>query len=95
MVQVISATLQPSLCATEESNSRQLRVGLYQMKWYDNASEHLQQLRAGVAACAHAGAQIVFLPELTLSRYPADKRPESSSDRQPEDIRNGPTVAFA
>ena len=41
MVQVISATLQPSLCATEESNSRQLRVGLYQMKWYDNASEHL------------------------------------------------------
>ena len=95
MVQVISATLQPSLCATEESHSRQLRVGLYQMKWYDNASEHLQQLRAGVAACAHAGAQNVFLPELTLSRYPADKRPESSSDRQPDDISNGPTVAFA
>ncbi len=95
MVQVISATLQPSLCATGESDSRQLRVGLYQMKWYDDASEHLQQLHAGVAACAHAGAQIVFLPELTLSRYPADKRPESSSDRQPEDIRNGPTVAFA
>ena len=95
MVQVISAALQPSLCATEQSNSRQLRVGLYQMKWYDNAREHLQQLRAGVAACANAGAQIVFLPELTLSRYPADKRPESSSDRQPEDISNGPTVAFA
>ena len=95
MVQVISATLQHSLCATGDSDSRQLRVGLYQMKWYDDASEHLQQLHAGVAACAHAGAQIVFLPELTLSRYPADKRPESSSDRQPEDIRNGPTVAFA
>ena len=88
MVQVISAPLQPSLCETGESDSRQLRVGLYQMKWYDDASEHLQQLHAGVAACAHAGAQIVFLPELTLSRYPADKRPESSSDRQPEDIRN-------
>ena len=62
MVQVISATLQPSLCATGESDSRQLRVGLYQMKWYDDASEHLKQLHAGVAACAHAGAQIVFLP---------------------------------
>ena len=86
MVQVISATLQPSLCATGESDSRQLRVGLYQMKWYDDASEHLQQLHAGVAACAHAGAQIVFLPELTLSRYPADKRPESSSDRQPKTL---------
>ena len=95
MVQVISASLQPSLCATGKSDPRQLRVGLYQMKWYDDRSEHLKQLHAGVAACAHAGAQIVFLPELTLSRYPADKRPESTSDRQPEDIMNGPTVAFA
>ena len=95
MVKVISAPLQPSLCATGESVPQQLRVGLYQMKWYDDASEHLQQLHAGVAACAHAGAQIVFLPELTLSRYPADKRPESSDDRQPEDIIDGPTVGFA
>jgi len=95
MVQVISATLQPSLCATGKSDPQPLRVGLYQMKWYDDPSEHLEQLHAGVAACAHAGAQIVFLPELTLSRYPADKRPESVGDRQPEDIMNGPSVAFA
>ena len=95
MVQVISATLQPSLCATGKSDPQPLRVGLYQMKWYDDPSEHLKQLHAGVAACAHAGAQIVFLPELTLSRYLADKRPESVGDRQPEDIMNGPSVAFA
>ena len=95
MVQVISATLQPSLCATGKSDPQPLRVGLYQMKWYDDPSEHLKQLHAGVAACAHAGAQIVFLPELTLSRYPADKRPESVGDRQPEDIMTGPSVAFA
>jgi N-carbamoylputrescine amidase len=95
MVQVISATLQPSLCATGKSDPQLLQVGLYQMKWYDDPSEHLKQLHAGVAACAHAGAQIVFLPELTLSRYPADKRPESVGDRQPEDIMTGPSMAFA
>ena len=95
MVQVISATLQPSLCATGEPDPRRLKIGLYQMKWYQDPDEHSRQLQAGVAACAHAGAQIVFLPELTLSRYPADKRPESSADRQPEDILGGPTIAFA
>ena len=95
MVQVISATLQPSLCATGEPDPRRLKIGLYQMKWYQDPDEHSRQLHAGVAACAHAGAQIVFLPELTLSRYPADKRPESSADRQPEDILGGPTIAFA
>ena len=95
MVQVISATLQPSLCATGEPDPRRLKIGLYQMKWYQDPDEHSRQLHAGIAACAHAGAQIVFLPELTLSRYPADKRPESSADRQPEDILGGPTIAFA
>ena len=95
MVQVISTPLQPSLCAKGTPDPRNLRIGLYQMKWYDDVNKHLQQLHAGVAACAHAGAQIVFLPELTLSRYPADKRPESSADRQPEHLVTGPTVAFA
>lgn len=95
MVQVISTTLQPSLCHTAESVSRPMKVGLYQMKWYEDPDEHVRQLHEGVAACAHAGAQIVFLPELTLSRYPADTRPESPTDRQPEDILNGPTMAFA
>lgn len=95
MIKVITSSSQPSLCASTERTSRSLRVGLYQMKWYNDPKEHVERLHDGVAACAHAGADIVFLPELTLSRYPADTRPETDADRQPEALEGGPTVAFA
>ena len=74
MVQVISAPLQPSLCETGESDSRQLRVGLYQMKWYDDASEHLQQLHAGVAACAHAATSSRLTPASLGVHGPGEMR---------------------
>ena len=94
MVQVISATLQPSLCATEESDSRQLRVGLYQMKWYDDASEHLSSFMRE-SPPVHMRRTDCFFARAHTQSLPSRQRPESSSDRQPEDIRNGPTVGFA
>ena len=65
------------------------------MKWYEDPDIHLTQLHAGVKACATAGADIIFLPELTLSRYPADTRPQAASDRDPESLLDGPTMRFA
>ena len=65
------------------------------MQWFDDPAEHLRRLHQGVATCANAGADVVFLPELTLSRYPADMRPKTAADRHPEDINRGPSVAFA
>ena len=65
------------------------------MQWFDDPAEHLRRLHQGVATCANAGADVVFLPELTLSRYPADTRPKTAADRHPEDINRGPSVAFA
>ncbi|MBP8838970.1 MAG: hydrolase, partial [Dermatophilaceae bacterium] len=42
-----------------------------------------------------AGARIVFLPELTLSRYPADTRPSGIPAVNADDLESGPTVTFA
>lgn len=95
MVKLISSSLQPSQCPSETRESRSLSIGLYQMKWYEDPDIHLTQLHAGVKACATAGADIVFLPELTLSRYPADTRPQEASDRDPESLLDGPTMRFA
>jgi N-carbamoylputrescine amidase len=52
-------------------------------------------LREGIEQAAGAGARIVFLPELTLSRYPADTRPEGTPSDLAESLEDGPTVAFA
>ena len=38
---------------------------------------------------------MVFLPELTLSRYPADKRPEGPADALAEDLVSGPSFSLA
>ena len=95
MVKLISSSLQPSHCPSETREVRSLSIGLYQMKWHENPDTHLAHLHAGVEACAAAGADIVFLPELTLSRYPADTRPEVAADRHAESLLDGPTMRFA
>ena len=94
-IQVIKQSLQPSLCATSEREPRALSVGCYQMRWYENPKTHRDRLAEGVARCAEHGAQLVCLPELTLSRYPADTRPTQAADRAPELLLDGPTMAMA
>ena len=55
----------------------------------------VETLRDGIRTAAEAGARIVFLPELTLSRYPADTLPEGTPSTTAEDLDDGPTVTFA
>ena len=50
---------------------------------------------SAAATAAGAGARVVFLPELTLSRYPADALPEGRPDATAESLEDGPTVTFA
>lgn len=94
-MEVRRATPLPSLCPIPGRKPRLLRVGLVQMRWYRDPVEHRARLEAGIAACADAGAAIVFLPELTLSRYPADTRPEPPADADAEALEGGPTHSFA
>ncbi|MEV4254468.1 nitrilase-related carbon-nitrogen hydrolase [Spirillospora sp. NPDC049652] len=72
-----------------------LTVGLVQTRWHEDAAEHTATLSEGIAAAASAGAEVVFLPELTLSRYPADTRPSGDPSATAEDIDSGPTRTFA
>ncbi|HPV80104.1 MAG TPA: nitrilase-related carbon-nitrogen hydrolase, partial [Dermatophilaceae bacterium] len=72
-----------------------LRVGLVQHAWDADADRLRARLSAGVHLAVGAGARIVFLPELTLSRYPADTRPSGIPAVNAEDLESGPTVTFA
>ncbi|ROO85148.1 N-carbamoylputrescine amidase [Actinocorallia herbida] len=72
-----------------------LTVGLVQTRWHADPAEHARTLLDGIATAASAGAEAVFLPELTLSRYPADTRPSGDATASAEDLETGPTRSFA
>jgi N-carbamoylputrescine amidase len=83
----------PSPARVNPSDAPPLRIGVVQHAW---AADGLTDwLDAAVDAAAARGARIVFLPEVTLSRYPADTRPNGSASDAAEDLESGPTVAFA
>jgi N-carbamoylputrescine amidase len=70
-----------------------LRIGVVQHAWSPEGL--LEWLDAAVDAAAARGARIVFLPELTLARYPADTLPTGPAEDLAEELDSGPTVAFA
>lgn len=73
---VIEAESLPSPCPSEHSDhTRHLRVALVQTRWHDSIEEHRDVLADGIETAARCGAEIVFLPELTMMRYLADCRP--------------------
>ncbi len=72
-----------------------VRVALVQHAWVPDEDKLVATLREGIEAAAGAGARIVFLPELTLSRYPADTLPEGTPSATAEDLETGRTVTFA
>jgi len=87
----------PSLCplANAARPARTVTVALLQTCWHPDPVLHQQVLRDGIASAACQGATIVFLPELTLSRYPADQLPEGPADSVAEELQGGPTHRFA
>ena len=89
------ATSPASLARVKPSTRDPLRVALVQTRWHENAAEHQDALRSGIKLAAEAGAKIVFLPELTLSRYPADTKPVGTPNELAEPLIGGPTHSFA
>jgi N-carbamoylputrescine amidase len=94
-MKLIAADAAPSLARVADRPPRQVTVGLVQMHWAPDPQEHLATLVDGVAIAASAGASVVFLPELTLSRYPADTKPDGVPAELTEPLEGGPTHAFA
>ena len=94
-MELIRGTAYDSPARVEEPTRPPLRVGLVQHRWRADAAELRDVLSSGIARAAEAGAEVVFLPELTLSRYPAFEAPAGKPEETAEDLENGPTVAFA
>ncbi|WP_067546290.1 nitrilase-related carbon-nitrogen hydrolase [Nocardia crassostreae] len=85
----------PSFARATEPDRAPLRVGLVQHRWLPDADALRAQLDAGIALAAAQGAKAVFLPELTLSRYPGDVRAGENPGANAEDLLTGPTFTFA
>lgn len=91
----LTATAPPPLSRSTESQRPHLRVGLIQHRWRNDAAELAKVLRDGIDRAAGEGATAVFLPEITLLRYPADQPAGDHPGAQAEDLTDGPTFALA
>lgn len=85
----------PSLARVTSSERPPLTVGLVQTRWHADAEEHQAVLADGIASAATAGAEVVFLQELTMARYPADTKPSGVAAASAESLTTGPTFTFA
>ncbi|MEV0896150.1 nitrilase-related carbon-nitrogen hydrolase [Actinoplanes sp. NPDC049802] len=94
-MELIRSAVLGSPARVEEPSRPPLRVGLVQHRWRADAAELRRVLAGGIAAAAGAGARVVFLPELTLSRYPAFEEPTGRPVDLAEDLETGPTAGFA
>jgi N-carbamoylputrescine amidase len=71
-----------------------LRVAAVQISWRADPQEHRANIENAIRSAQLNGAQVVFLPELTLSRYPADVNPTGIPSKTAEPLLGGPTEAF-
>lgn len=94
-MKLITSEALPSLSRNADSRRRPLRVGLVQHHWREDATELRQVLHAAIGQAAAEGAEAVFLPELTLSKYPADVRATGTPGKRAESLLEGPTFDFA
>jgi len=74
-MEVIVGAAQPALSRVKPPARNTLRVAVVQTHWNPDPVEHKSALSEGIRLAAANGARMVFLPELTLSRYPADSFP--------------------
>ncbi|TFC79527.1 hydrolase [Cryobacterium cheniae] len=72
-----------------------LRVGLVQHRWHADQGALRAELADGIRLAADQGARVVFLPELTLRKYPANERAQGAPKETAEDLLTGPTFTFA
>ncbi|OXE34939.1 MAG: hydrolase, partial [Phenylobacterium zucineum] len=94
-MKVTTSNALPSLARVDAPARPFMTIALVQTRWHEDALEHQAVLEEGVRLGAEAGANAVFLPELTLSRYPADEMPTGDAQATAEDLLSGPTLSLA
>ena len=84
----------PSPSRTRDPERASIRVAAVQLSWNPDPDLHAKNIESAVLLAKQNGAEIVFLPELTLSRYPADVCPTGVPAETAEDIESGPTTTL-
>ena len=85
----------PSLCRTRDKERQNLTIAVAQLRWQQDKTRHASNIAEAGRLASETGADLLLLPELTLSRYPADTRPHP--DRRielAEALESGPTTAL-
>jgi N-carbamoylputrescine amidase len=84
----------PSLSRVKPEERGSVRVAAVQVSWRSDEREHKANLEKAIRMAASEGSQIIFLPELTLSRYPADVCPTGVPAETAEPLLGGNTQSF-
>jgi N-carbamoylputrescine amidase len=93
---IAAARIEESPARTRPPEREPFRIAAVQERWRQDPVEHKAALAAGIRAGAQAGAWLVCLQELTLSRYFAvDPSGPSAVGAEPEELPGGPTFEFA
>jgi len=83
-----------SLSRVREPERSIIKVAAVQINHNVDPTAHTATLLEAIEIAVEAGAQIIFLPELTLSRYPADQLPTGTPNRNAEQLESGPTFSL-
>jgi N-carbamoylputrescine amidase len=91
LTQVVSPK---SLSRVREPERAVVKVAAVQISHNVDSAAQISKVIEAIEIAVNAGAQIIFLPELTLSRYPADTLPTGIPSRDAEQLESGPTFSL-
>jgi len=91
LTQVVSPK---SLSRVREPERAVIKVAAVQISHNVDSASHIATVIEAIEIAVDAGAQIIFLPELTLSRYPADTLPTGTPSQNAEQLDSGPTFSL-
>ena len=91
LTQVVSPK---SLSRVREPERAVIKVAAVQISHNVDSAAHIATVIEAIEIAVEAGAQIIFLPELTLSRYPADTLPTGTPSQNAEQLDSGPTFSL-
>ncbi len=93
---IVAPSVRDSPARTRPPHRAPFRIAAVQERWHADADTHEAALAAAIELAAGAGAQLVCLQELTLSRYFAvDPGGPQAAGAVPEELPGGATYSFA